>query len=77
MAGQLQKSEENQFTSIACLILAMSLGGFSWAGFSVNHLDLSLSWASILMGISNTFGTIPGMIGPILAGSITSHGVCT
>jgi len=50
------------------------LGGFAWAGFSVNHLDLAPQYASLLMGISNTFATIPGMVSPYLAGKMLTHG---
>ena len=42
--------------------------GFAWAGFSVNHLDVAPQYAAILMGISNTLGTIPGIISPSITG---------
>ena len=42
--------------------------GFAWAGFSVNHLDVAPQYAAILMGISNTIGTIPGIISPAITG---------
>ncbi|OQV14444.1 putative Sialin [Hypsibius exemplaris] len=48
----------------ALLTLAVGLDGISMSGFQANHVDLSLTHAGILKGISNTFGTIPGMIGP-------------
>ncbi len=27
--------------SVACLTIAVGVGGFAWAGFSVNHLDIA------------------------------------
>lgn len=36
--------------------------------YSVNHLDIAPQHASVLMGISNTFGTIPGIVSPLLTG---------
>ena len=42
--------------------------GFAWAGFSVNHLDIAPQYAAILMGVSNTLGTIPGIISPSITG---------
>lgn len=56
--------------AVTCLILAVGLGGFAWAGFSVNHLDIAPQYASILMGISNTFATIPGIVSPLLTSVI-------
>lgn len=38
------------------------------AGFNVNHLDVSPRFAGVLMGLSNAFATIPGFVGPTVAG---------
>nr|XP_022328030.1 sialin-like [Crassostrea virginica]XP_022328031.1 sialin-like [Crassostrea virginica] len=58
--------------AVVCLTIAVGLGGFAWGGFSVNHLDIAPQYASILMGISNTFATIPGIVSPGLTGVIVS-----
>lgn len=58
--------------TVFCLTLAVGLGAFAWAGFSVNHLDVAPQYASVLMGIGNTFATLPGIISPILSGYIVS-----
>merc|ERR1719229_1187069 len=55
-------------TSTVFLSLALGLGGLSWAGFGVNHLDIAPLYAPILMGISNTVGTLPGIMSPTLTG---------
>jgi MFS transporter, ACS family, solute carrier family 17 (sodium-dependent inorganic phosphate cotransporter), other len=39
----------------------------------VNHLDIAPQYASILMGISNTVATIPGIISPLIAGFIVTE----
>ncbi|CAH2075080.1 unnamed protein product, partial [Iphiclides podalirius] len=57
---------------IVCLTIAVGLGGFAWSGFSVNHLDIAPPHASVLMGLSNTVATLPGIISPPLAGSIVT-----
>lgn len=44
-------------------------------GFNVNHLDIAPRYASILMGMSNGFGTLSGMICPIVVESLTLHEV--
>ncbi|XP_049816102.1 vesicular glutamate transporter 1-like isoform X1 [Schistocerca nitens] len=59
--------------AVACLTLAVGIGAFAMAGFFVNHLDLAPQYASILMGMANTAGTIPGIISPILTGYIVPN----
>ncbi|XP_066138412.1 sialin [Euwallacea fornicatus] len=58
--------------TVFCLTLAVGLGAFAWAGFSVNHLDVAPQYASVIMGIGNTIATLPGIISPILSGYIVS-----
>ncbi|XP_040572757.1 sialin isoform X1 [Lepeophtheirus salmonis] len=57
-------------SAITCISLSLGCGGFAWAGFSINHLDIAPQYAAILMGISNTIGTIPGILSPALTGFI-------
>lgn len=46
----------------------------SFIGFSVNHLDIAPQHASVLMGLSNTFATLPGMLSPTITGYVvTTH----
>ena len=47
------------------VVLTLCLGacGLARGGFSVNHMDIAPRYAGILMGISNTAGTISGIIG--------------
>lgn len=48
----------------------LGLGAFALSGFGVNHLDIGPRYAGILLGFSNTAGTIPGIIGVTLTGMI-------
>lgn len=41
----------------------------------MNHLDIAPRYASILMGISNGFGTLSGMFCPIFTEFMTKKGV--
>ncbi|CAG2167173.1 unnamed protein product, partial [Oppiella nova] len=41
--------------------------------FNVNHLDIAPRYASILMGISNGFGTLAGMLCPIVVNLMTKE----
>ena len=60
---------------IICLMLAVGFGGMTWASFGVNHLDIGAGYANVLMAISNTFATLPGIISPILTGHIINEKV--
>ncbi|XP_068082585.1 vesicular glutamate transporter 1 isoform X2 [Anabrus simplex] len=59
--------------AVTCLTLAVGLGAFAMAGFFVNHLDIAPQHASVLLGIGNTFGTMPGIISPTITGYIVQH----
>ena len=45
------------------------------SGFNVNHLDIAPQYASILMGFSNGFGTLSGIIGPLVVEVMTPNKV--
>ena len=53
----------------------MGGGGFAFSGFFVNHLDIAPPFAGILIGLSNTVATLPGIISPLLTGVIVQHHV--
>lgn len=55
-------------------IAVMSCGGF-FCGYFTNHIDIAPNYAGILMAITNTFATIPGIIVPIFVGNITEKDV--
>ena len=56
--------------AVALLTLAASANGIGSAAFGVNHLDVAPTYAGILMGISNTFATLPGIVGVAATGLI-------
>ncbi|OQV14442.1 Sialin [Hypsibius exemplaris] len=58
--------------AVALLTLAIGLDGLSMSGYQVNAVDLSPTHAGMLMGLSNTFGSIPGMLGPYVVGYLTN-----
>lgn len=57
--------------AVFLIITAVGLAGISFAGWSVNHLDLAPPYAGTLMGITNTLATMPGFIAPSVVGYIT------
>lgn len=54
----------------AVLLMCGALGalGLTWAGYAVNHLEIAPRHADILLGITNTAGTLPGIIGVAVSG---------
>uniref|UniRef100_A0A8D0C9F8 Sialin n=1 Tax=Salvator merianae TaxID=96440 RepID=A0A8D0C9F8_SALMN len=61
----------NYELAVAFVTISTTLGGFSTSGYSINHLDIAPSYAGILLGITNSFATIPGMVGPLVAKVLT------
>ena len=55
---------------LTVLSVAFALSTFSRGGLYCNHQDLSPKFAAALLGISNTFGALPGIIGVWLTGKL-------
>jgi ACS family sodium-dependent inorganic phosphate cotransporter len=56
--------------AIVLVTMSVACNGFGTGGFAANHLDVAPRYAGILMGISNTMATIPGIIGVAAAGFV-------
>jgi len=57
---------------VATILVTIALGGAALgvSGFAGNHLDVAPQYAGILMGLSNTFAQLPGIVGVALTGFI-------
>lgn len=53
---------------VGLLSLSFALGAWSRGGLYCNHQDLSPKYASALLGITNTAGALPGVLGVTFAG---------
>jgi len=56
--------------AISIMCIGVSFGAFAAGGFMVNHMDIAPRHAGKLMGITNTAGTIPGIVGVYISGLI-------
>ncbi len=56
--------------AVALVTISACSGAMSLAAFGINHLDVGPRYAGILMGISNTAATVPGIIGVAATGFI-------
>jgi len=63
------------YTSLAVTLFSLAIGiqGLNGSSYIVNHLDIAPRFAGILMGISNSIGTISGIIGPYVVGFLTNN----
>ncbi|XP_041867886.1 sialin [Melanotaenia boesemani] len=57
--------------TVTFLTLSSSLGGTSAPGVYINQIDIAPRYAGFLLGITNTFGTVPGVVAPIVTGYFT------
>ncbi|XP_056154473.1 sialin isoform X1 [Lampris incognitus] len=57
--------------AITLLTFSTAMGGTSAAGVFINQIDIAPRYAGVLLGITNTFGTIPGVVAPIVTGYLT------
>jgi MFS transporter, ACS family, solute carrier family 17 (sodium-dependent inorganic phosphate cotransporter), other len=59
---------DDPYATVGLLTVGIAFQSFSYAGLYSNHQDLSPKYASILLGITNTCGALPGVIGVPLTG---------
>lgn len=58
--------------NIFCISMGIGIGAFTYAAISVNAIDLAPKFSPILGGFCNTFGTLTGILSPILTGYIVT-----
>lgn len=60
MALMFMPTARTVTSGVTATTCVLGLAGFARGGFSVNHMDIAPKYAGILMGISNTAGTLAG-----------------
>ncbi|KAG5676921.1 hypothetical protein PVAND_006718 [Polypedilum vanderplanki] len=60
----------NTTTIIVCISFSVGLGSLAMSGYLPNTIDIAPQFGSILLGITNTFATVSGLISPPLSGYI-------
>ena len=53
------------------LFLSIGLLGAGYSGWQCLAIDMSPNYAGTLVGISNTFGSMPGFLAPLVVGALT------
>ena len=64
VAGYVGKT---QLESVIYITISITCIGFAQPGCNINQIDIAPRFAGVLMGIANAAGTIPGIIGPLVA----------
>ena len=59
---------DDGYVTVALITLSLGLASFSLAGLYCNHADLSPKYAPVLLGLTNTCGAIPGIMGVAFTG---------
>ena len=69
-AGFMLAAREVASPALALALLCGATGalGLTWAGYAPNGLDIAPRHAALLAGFSNTFATIPGIVGVAITG---------
>lgn len=62
----------NTTAIIACISMSVGIGAFAMSGWLANTLDIAPQFSGIILGISNTFATIAGILSPIVTGNIAT-----
>ena len=66
----LLRFANSALVAVALLCMTLFTGRAAMAGYWVNMIDVAPNHAAHIMGVSNTFGTIPGIIGNMVTGAI-------
>ncbi|XP_036368797.1 uncharacterized transporter slc-17.2-like isoform X2 [Octopus sinensis] len=65
--------EQTTLAGILFLFTGICLA-FYIGGFNVNHVDIAPRYAGVLIGITNTFGSLPGFLAPLSSKALTPNG---
>lgn len=68
LALMLVRGVESPEYAMVLMCAALGALGLSWAGFSPNHMEIAPDHAAVLVGISNTAGSLPGAVGVAITG---------
>ncbi|CAF1626087.1 unnamed protein product [Rotaria magnacalcarata] len=63
----------NRVLIVMGVIIVMGASGPAWASTGVNQLDIAGRYAAVLMGISNSIGSTPGFLAPMITGYIVEN----
>jgi ACS family sodium-dependent inorganic phosphate cotransporter len=63
-------ASEDSTLTVAAITAALGISSFSLAGLYCTHQDLSPRYSSALLGVTNTSGAVPGIVGVAVTGML-------
>lgn len=57
--------------AVTCMCIGVASSGLMHSGYNVNMLDIAPRYACVIMGLTNTVGTVTGFLSPMMVGYIT------
>lgn len=63
---------KNPYIGVALITIGLTFSGLTYgAGFLVNYNDIGGAFSGVVFGISNTIGTVSGIVAPYLVSLLT------
>lgn len=66
--AKLRGCVQGTYGSIVCISLALGVNSFALSGLYCTHQDMSRRFAGPLLGLTNTSGAVPGIVGVAVVG---------
>jgi len=63
----------NRVLIVFVIIISAGTAGLSVSGYSVSLIDIAPRYAGTLMGLTNTFASVSGILAPHVVGALTYH----
>lgn len=61
----------NKALAVGLICGALAFAACTYSSYNSNHIDIASRYSGVLMGITNTWATIPGFAGPAVVGLLT------
>ena len=70
--GLIFITSDKAYYGVLFVTIGLAFSGLTYGGgFLVNYNDVGGSFAGIVFGLSNTIGTVSGIVAPYLVGALT------
>ena len=72
--GLIFITSDKAYYGVLLVTIGLAFSGLTYGGgFLVNYNDIGGTFAGLVFGLSNTIGTISGIVAPYLVGALTPN----